>query len=64
MFNDLWHWWQSLSLKDGMIVVFYFMLVVLMIYWYGLKNYDKGLKDGWKKGYDRGKAVASERHID
>ena len=64
MWSELWAWWQGLSLKEGMIVVFYFMIIVSMIYWYGLKQYDKGHQDGWKKGYDRGKAVASERHFD
>ena len=42
----------------------YCFLFVLSAYTMGVFIKEKGYKEGWADGYRRGKAVASERHID
>ena len=64
MLNNLWQWWQALSLKEGVLFLFWVMLGISFVYWICIRIYMKGHEDGWAKGYVRGKAVASERHFD
>lgn len=56
--------WNDMSLKDAAILSIWITMAVAMIYWYGLKQREKGYREGWAKGYVRGKTVQSERLID
>jgi hypothetical protein len=55
---------NNLTAEQIGYVIGWLFIVMLLIYWAGVKIYEKGYQDGWAKGYVRGKVVQSERYID
>ena len=55
---------NNLTAEQIGYVIGWLFIVMLLIYWAGVKIYQKGYQDGWAKGYVRGKVVQSERFID